>query len=79
MMPVRNDQLLKAGSKLSAAAEYLTLAGEDLTLVDRRLEAAANSLALAADNLLGNVLREVTLAALEWTDGEDAVEGEVLP
>lgn len=68
-MSLRNDRFLSASGRLHAAAEALTDAAELLSMVDRRLEAGANTLALAADNLMGNVLSEVVLAPMEFDDG----------
>lgn len=68
-MSLRNDRFLCASGRLHAAAEALTDAAELLSMVDRRLEAGANTLALAADNLMGNVLSEVVLAPMEFDNG----------
>ncbi|HSX67123.1 hypothetical protein [Nocardioides sp.] len=77
MRTYRNDQLLLAAAQISDAADSLTGAGNRLTRIDRRIEAAANSLALAADNLMGHVLRQVAMEDLA-ADEPDTVDGEVV-
>lgn len=77
MRTYRNDQLLLAAAQIGNAAEALTTAGTRLTRIDRRMEAAANSLALAADNLMGHVLHHVALEEMAASE-PDTVTGEVL-
>lgn len=71
-MSLRNDRLLCASGRLHAAAEALTDAADLLSMVDRRLEAGANTLALAADNLMGATLSHVVLVPMEFDEEGDA-------
>lgn len=52
------ESYLSAAAFIGDAAEALTSAAQTLALSDPRLEGIASSLALASDNLMGQVMAE---------------------
>lgn len=52
------ESYLSAAGFIGDAAEALTSAAQALALTDPRLEGIASSLALASDNLMGQVMAE---------------------
>lgn len=52
------ESYLSAAALIGDAAEALTSAAQTLALTDPRLEGIASSLALASDNLMGQVMAD---------------------